>query len=275
MILHAATKRRESTTTDCQDRLPKSIVQTIFGCELENCTVTPEPNATSSWTESEVEEEHIYCIEGHWEHAPCVNSLVEGMLSTNLANGGMPYTRRNCATLDEMHFWLASEWAELPSGSVLYVASHGAPGRIKLSKSCDGFRPQVGAISTLPDSALAGERFADGCLVHFGGCNVVDIRDEDLDGFMKRSGAVAVSGFTEEVGFLDYRDAGLSLEGQFFNSIGPYADPECRLDLLSGNSRRARDRRQHLRNLEQRLQEAHPECGFRLRLSPKVRACDH
>lgn len=98
-------------------------------------------------------------------------------------------------------------------------------------------------------SAGADPQFAQGSLVHFGGCNVVDIRDEDLDDFMARSGVVAVSGFTEEIRLLDYRDAGLSLAGQFFNSIGPYAIPECRLDLLAGDSQRARDRRQLLRNL--------------------------
>lgn len=103
---------------------------------------------------------------------------------------------------------------------------------------------------------------------------MLDMRDEDLDEFMNLSGAAVVSGFTEEIGFLGYHDAGLPLEGQLFNSIGPHAEPECRLDLLAGNARTARERRHHLRNLEQDLQKAFPTCGFRMRLSPNVRAGD-
>ena len=220
-----------------------------------------------------MEEPHIYCVEGYWGDGNLGdNTQVEGMLKLNHDNCGMPYIRRNCATLDEMHFWFATEWSELPEGSILYIATHGAPGQIWLSEQREGSRPQVEAISALPDTSGAGEMLGQRCMIHFSGCRVLDMRDEDLDDFMTRSGTAVVSGFMNKAGFLDGANAGLALESQLFNSIGPNANLE--LHLLQGDNEQARGRRSRLLGLEKDLQGRYPDCGFRLRLSPAVRACD-
>ena len=216
--------------------------------------------------------ETIYCIEGHWNHALGEPSKVEDMLRSSHKDGGMPFIRRNCATLDEMHFWLSAEWALLPMGSALYFAAHGAPGQVRLSEYHSGSRPQVTSLSTLAAIADVNAWLpADGCLIHFGTCQTLDVSDEVLDDFMIRAGASVVSGFTQEVGFATHGVAALALEMQFFSSIGPSSNPECRLDLLGGRSRAAQRRRQHLMDLGLSLKRQYPDCGFRLQLSPEIR----
>lgn len=217
-------------------------------------------------------EPHIYCIEGHWDHGLGEASQVEGMLRMNRENGGMPYIRRNCATSDEMHFWLAREWMLLPEGSILYIATHGAPDQIWLSGYHEGSRAQVEIMSALPDTTGSVEMLGRGSMVHFSGCEVFRISDKALDDFMRRSGFAVVSGFTRNAGFLEGNGAGVSLEGQLFNAIGLTANLD--LHLLSGDNNAARGRRDRLRELATKLDRRFPDCGFRLRLSPRARSHD-
>ena len=74
--------------------------------------------------------------------------------------------------------------------------------------------PQMEAISSLPD--ILGDVFAQHCVVHLGGCNLVQIEQGPIERFMERSVASAVSGFTEEVYSLGARAPALALEGNHF-----------------------------------------------------------
>ena len=217
----------------------------------------------------------IYCIEGHWEdagnepwHEPSVEPMLDMVRSAGRA-GGWPYIRRNSATVGEMFYWLRNEWCHASFGSILYIASHGAPGEIWLSNSDEST-----AVETLPGLAeqMGGPEFADRCLIHFDGCRLLEnVSDQDLDEFMERSGASAVSGYTTDAGWLtEHRvrhgviPPAVALDAMFFSSI---MERDIRLDLLQGDQAARVERRQDLRDLAEELQARFPTCGFRLRIT--------
>ena len=200
----------------------------------------------------------IYCIEGHADFQPDdvweVNTLVQSQLQAVHDCGGLPFTRRNCATLGEMHFWLRRDWLKgdnpREAGSVLYFSTHGAPGEISLSAG------QSQEISTLSDDV--GKGFASGCVVHFGGCAMVKGRKRVVREFMRRSGASAVSGFTKTVNYLGVATPALTLEANYLYEIS-----YLNLDALHQRE----TERKRMRDVAKKLQDAHPKCGFELWLA--------
>ena len=218
----------------------------------------------------------IYCIEGHWEdagnepwHEPSVEPMLEMVRSAGGA-GGWPYIRRNSATVNEMHYWLQNEWRFVEKGSILYIASHGAPGEIWLTNS-DEF-PEVETLTGLAER-IGGTDFPKGCLVHFDGCKVLEnVSERQLDEFLERSGASTVSGYTTIAGWLtEHRGRNgvippaVAIDAMFFSSI---MEKDIRLDLMLGNRQAQVKRRQDLCNLASQLKRRFPKCGFRLRIAP-------
>ena len=180
---------------------------------------------------------HVYCIEGHWGYKwgePSVEPMLEMVQSV----GGWPYIRRNSATAGEMHYWLEKEWLSLERGSILYIASHGAPGEIWLTNAPE-CRANAGETLDSLAARLAGLGFAEDCLLHFSGCKVLEkVSDPTLDEFIERSGASAVSGFRNDAGWLArHRDRhgvippSVALEAMYFSSI---MERDIKLHLLRG-----------------------------------------
>ncbi len=195
---------------------------------------------------------HIYCIEGYWDEPDPVNSLVRGQMEAVQEIGGWPYIHRTCATKEELHFRLETEWADCAYGSLLNFATHGDRGSICLS---DGHEPEI---SELPD--MLGEGFAERCFVHFGGCQTVDGQDAEINEFMQRSGANGVSGYAaNEIDFLAMDKPGIALESIYFFFAGS-------IDLSNTHRRgeAAKRRRDQLRAIETNLQTAFPKCSFKL-----------
>ena len=223
---------------------------------------------------------HIYCIEGHWDYAeyePWDEPSVEPMLDMVRSAGNWPYIRRNSATVGEMHYWLQREWCRVDPGSILYIASHGAPGQIWLTNA-----DECKEVETLANLAakIDDPLFAQGCLIHFNGCNVLEqVSDTELDEFMEKLGASAVSGYTKEVGWLAENEdrhgvipQSLPLESIFFDRVGPEVQIAqgvyANLHLLAGPANAALRRRDYLQDLAAELDRRFPECGFRLRIAP-------
>ena len=201
---------------------------------------------------------HLYCIEGHWDYEDeRAEPTVEPILRMVETAEGWPWIRRNSATVSEMHHWLATEWWErCANGSILYIASHGEPGKLWLSNR------EVEALSTLADRAEK-KHFAERCLVHFGGCAVLDISDDEIDAFLDRSGAYAVSGYTRDAGWIaesEDEPPAVALELMLFGSI-------CRRDINLGNHAQVQAA---LPRLERDINERFPACGFRLRTRPEA-----
>ena len=161
------------------------------------------------------DEKAIYCIEGQWNWGKNeVEPSVEPILQMLQKMGQWKYARRDCATYEEMRFWLKHEWDKLGSGSILYISSHGKKGRICLTNEEN-------------DNSVSLHQLADGeldcseSLVHFGGCKMLaDGSEGIIRDFMEATGAPYVTGYGVEVGWADTRHRpALALELMLFSSI--------------------------------------------------------
>ena len=185
-------------------------------------------------------EKRIYCIEGHWDYGKReVEPSVEPVLQMLSVLGHWKYARRDCATVEEMNYWIEEEWTlRCREGSILYFATHGGRGEVSLS-----------ANQSVPMAEITAD--CTNCWVHFGGCNVLDVPDETIRGFMQ-SGATVVSGYAVETGWADTKFApALALELVLFSSITD-------ISLDDGRSRR------RLKSIGEAIGKRFPDCGFRL-----------
>ena len=159
-------------------------------------------------------DKRIYCIEGHWNYGKReAEPSVEPMLKLLSDMGEWDYARRDCATREEMEYWIHHEWSRCRQGSILYVASHGSRGEIALSEDH--------SLSLWDVAEVVGS--CEGCMVHFGGCKVLSRREDDVREFMERTGAVVVSGYRNIVGWTNakWRPA-VALELLLFSSVWQY-----------------------------------------------------
>ncbi len=187
----------------------------------------------------------IYCIEGHWDFGDReVEPSVEPLLQLLHGMGQWEYARRDCATVKELDYFLQREWNRCREGSILYIASHGEPGMVQFS---DGEKQGI--------ETLADKIDCTGCLIHFGGCDVLAIDKSRVRDLVTKTGSVGVSGYEKEVGWADVANSpALALELLLFSSISTQG-----INLPDGRSARRK-----LTKLAEKLQSKFPECGFQL-----------
>lgn len=207
-----------------------------------------------------------YCIEVDWEECgqdigePSVKHLLQMIDGWH----GVGYIHHVAATMCEMRHWLDKLSKLTPTEcSILYFATHGSPGWISL--------PDQNSVRLSDMPERFPKDFARQRLVHFSGCNVLrtdkqdkdcGVSNADLDEFLDRTGAYAVSGFTEEVGWAedtgleDCSPPGVALEFMYLSSIRA-------LEIKFAG--RNPDSEDSLRPLARRLQGRFKDCGFRLR----------
>ena len=188
-------------------------------------------------------DKRIYCVEGihDWGDGE-IEPTVEPMLELLSRTGYWPYQHRTCATIQELQWRLETEWSQwCKKGSVLYFCTHGDQNQIWLHDD------QVIGILTLKEWLDC-----DGCHVHFGGCDTFSRGEENLRNFMEYTGAVSVSGYATESGWLDFEAPAVVLELQLFGL------------LKRVNLAHARGRPQHLRKIERDLLSRFSDCKFRM-----------
>lgn len=189
----------------------------------------------------------IYCIEGVYidgmpEAQPSVRPFLEQLRSQYLWN----FSCRDCATVGEFRYYLEKEWPNCDAGSILYISAHGFPEGLELSSG------EKIAITTIK------QHLADtcsGCLVRFSGCSVFANGDAFVDDFMDVTGAMGVSGYENDVGFLDYNWApSIALELVMFGTI---ASEGINLNAYSSQQ-------EPMRELKTKLIGRFPDCGLRM-----------
>ena len=160
-------------------------------------------------------EQRIYCIEGHWDYGKReVEPSVEPILQMLRNKGFWNYVRRDCATLEELQFWLEHEWTRCKPGSILYIASHGSTGCISLA-----YQNDVDVVQLAEWVSECGSDCKDKW-VHFGGCKTFSGKGEEaVWEFMESTGASCVTGYSKTSGWIDmkYRPA-VALELMLFAS---------------------------------------------------------
>lgn len=197
-------------------------------------------------------ERRIYCIEGHWDYGKKeVEPSVEPILQMLQKYGVWNYTRRDCATRQELQYWLKHEWKRCKPGSILYIASHGSAGCISLDDKYD--------IDVLQLADWVSECRSD-CKdkwIHFGGCEIFAGKtgDEAVWEFMHRTEASCVTGYSKTTGWLDmkYRPA-LALELMLFASAA---------DIEFGDGRSVK-RPMHKIENDFNDNKIFEDCGFRV-----------
>ena len=225
----------------------------------------------------------IYCIEGYHNIRPDsdweVNTLVRGQLQAVQEAGGLDFVHRTCGTVDEMLFRIGREWLKTRKdregnfldfvrargnvqphdpGSILYVSAHAGPAELCLSDGQPYLENQSITITEL--SERVGRGFAKGCLVHLGGCNIVRDREREVIEFMRHSGAVAVSGYTEEVGWLEAAWPGLACDAIYLTEVSWVTG----LHNLANAGQRGENRREQMCEIAAKLRDSFPTVGFML-----------
>ena len=162
-------------------------------------------------------EKRIYCIEGVWNYGDReVEPSVEPLLDMLRRQDLWAYVRRDCATTGELKHYLYHEWnRRCKTGSVLYLATHGGPGSIRLSDD------EYLGLDTLGE--LLDEGQCEHCLVHFGGCEVLGgdkhVTNRRIKTFLDKTGAMGVSGYGATTGWTDLWAPAAALELMLFSSI--------------------------------------------------------
>ena len=186
----------------------------------------------------------IYCVEGVWDYENEVEPSVEPMLEQLRRMGRWDYMRRDCATINELQFYLETEWSKCYSGSILYIAAHGEEGKIWLSDN------QPLGLSTLQDYV----RDLRGCLIHFGCCSVMKAPSDVLKDLIFHTEAMGIFGYNVDTGWTGTWAPALALELMYFNSIA-----EEKINLENGKHF------QRLNKIVLNLKDRFRDCEFELK----------
>ncbi|MBL9153757.1 MAG: hypothetical protein JNK37_14785 [Verrucomicrobiales bacterium] len=155
----------------------------------------------------------VYCLEiGEWFGPMRHNHSVEPALELLARSPGkVPYLHRDIATESEFRFYL-SKWTQSQQKGypLLYLAFHGSPGAIELRK-------ENGRGLSFPIEELfsAVEGGCDRKIIHFGACSTIKIHSRIASRYLRQSGALAITGFSEAV---DWTEAAC-FEMLFFNAL--------------------------------------------------------
>lgn len=133
----------------------------------------------------------VFCLEGLWENDLRKPSTIQPLLAFLKQNAEIPYIYRDCGTLGEFEFYISkfpqSQYKYYP---ILYLAFHGEPGKILLSGKQEY---SITAIGELLNGKCKGQ------IILIGSCSALDIDKRILKTFLKKSGALAVLGYTNDV----------------------------------------------------------------------------
>lgn len=137
---------------------------------------------------------NIFCIEGVWNNDLKDRTSIRSALDFIEHNGAVKHIHKNCSTPDQLEEWLKEAVLKrYRQYGILYLAFHGHPGVIQVGK-----RKKM----TLGDIADILQDKAEGKIIHFGSCSTLAIRKWELNRFIRKTGALAVSGYSCDIDFM-------------------------------------------------------------------------
>lgn len=136
----------------------------------------------------------VFCLESEWEtdlrDTKSVAPLLDVLERLDLART----IHRHVATPSDLEYylrlWKQKKYAKY---SVLYLATHGSVDAIRLGRTT----------VSLDDLGDLLEGACTDRIIYFGGCSTLSSSDEDLKKYVRRLGAKAIVGYTEDVDWLD------------------------------------------------------------------------
>lgn len=140
-------------------------------------------------------EKHIFCIEGSWENdhrdTKSVIKALEFLKCIEKVDCIVKQCN-NATTLNELLF--DSMLAKYKKYSILYLAFHGEPNNILVGK-------RNGKVNLDEIAEMIGDK-ANGKIIHFGSCSTLDVSGWELRKFLKKTNALAISGYKEDIDFV-------------------------------------------------------------------------
>jgi hypothetical protein len=136
----------------------------------------------------------IFCLEvGDWFGNLRNKLSVEPLLEFLHLSAGAPYIHRNVMTQSELFLylrkWVQTQHSRYP---ILYLAFHGEPGAIYVTRESGR--------KTLLDVADMLDILRGKCrrrIIHFGACGVVGIHGHTMNRYLRETGALAISGYSD------------------------------------------------------------------------------
>ncbi len=134
----------------------------------------------------------IFCLEGDWDPDLRIRTTVEPMLQLleHSMTPRVPFIRRDVGTLPEFeHYlckWTLKKYARFP---ILYLAFHGDAEVLYV-----GERNEDPVDFDWLEARLKGR--CRGRVIHMGSCGTMDVHGNRLRGFLDRTGALAICGYT-------------------------------------------------------------------------------
>ncbi|MBM4106241.1 MAG: hypothetical protein FJ257_08110 [Phycisphaerae bacterium] len=153
----------------------------------------------SESVEAPVVIKNIYCLEGDWSGNPRRPSTVRPIFDLLAqAHPALRYVHRSIGTREEfdhaLESWTRRKHADFP---ILYLAFHGDERVLFVGDR----RRRRGRVTLEAIAERLEGRCADR-LIHFGSCRTLKTPRESLREFLAQTGALAVSGYREEINWL-------------------------------------------------------------------------
>ena len=138
----------------------------------------------------------IFCVEGAWEPDYRDKKSVENVLEFVEIVEKVKFITRKCYNKDTL-FTLLKDSAQkrYKNYSILYLAFPGEPNHIHLGKR--NKKVSLDEIADMIDGT------ANGKIIHFGACSTLNISQWVMRNFLKKTAALAISGYQKDIGFLE------------------------------------------------------------------------
>lgn len=133
----------------------------------------------------------IFALEGEWETRLEDKFSIKPVLDFVATTSNVDYIHRRCVLKETLSYYL-ERLKSYKSFPIVYLAFHGSNSKIKLEDE---------SINLLELANLSNGAFQNR-YVHFGSCSTAR-NLEKLNQFKQETGAVMVSGFTEDISFID------------------------------------------------------------------------
>ena len=135
----------------------------------------------------------IFCLEGLWEQDLTKKSTILPILDLLYRNNKIEFIYRDCATKEEMEFylnkWTQEKYAYFP---ILFLAFHGEEGLIHIGKT----KYPVERLSDI----LAGK--CTNAIIFFASCMTLNIDKRRLIKILVKTGALVICGYRSDVDWI-------------------------------------------------------------------------
>lgn len=141
-------------------------------------------------------EKHIFCLEGDWNDNLKNKSSILPALELLQINAGIESIYKTCSSKSEFFTrieQLLSNKNKYSKYQIIYLAFHGFKGGIYLSNE-----NQI----TLAELAKEFDGRLENKMIHFGSCSTLNIHEDEIDLFLKQTGALCISGYQNDIDFI-------------------------------------------------------------------------